>query len=134
MLSRLGKPAKITKSDCAAEYNTPQLVRLLKEHGVIEFRHRNEHGQAANGMVEKFRFTLGQGLRAALLQSGMPFAFWGAAVILVTDIYNSCLHTSLHGDSSHFRRTGKHTDMSFFCPFRRAMVVFRGKDLVEHAS
>ena len=54
VLPRLGKPAKISKSDCAAEYNTPQLVKLLKEHGVIEFRHSNEHGQAANGIVEKF--------------------------------------------------------------------------------
>ena len=86
VLPRLGKPAKIIKSDCAAEYNTTQLVKLLKEHGVIEFRHSNEHGQAANGMVEIFGDTLGRGLRAALLKSGMPFAFWGATVILVTDI------------------------------------------------
>jgi len=27
-------------------------VKLLKEHGVIEFRHSNKHGQAANGMVK----------------------------------------------------------------------------------
>jgi len=71
VLPRLGKPSK---SACAAEYNTTQLVKLLKEHGVIEFQHNNEHGQAANGMVEKFGDTLGRGLRAALLQSGMPFA------------------------------------------------------------
>ena len=43
VLPRLGKTAKIIKSDCAAEYNTPQLVKLLKEHRVIEFRHSNEH-------------------------------------------------------------------------------------------
>jgi len=108
-------------------------VKLLKEHGVIEFEHSNEHGQAANGMVEKFGdTTLGRGLRAGLLQSGMLFAFWGAAVILLTDIYNSCPHTSLHGDSPHFRRTRKHPDMSFFRRFGCGMVVFRGKDLVEH--
>jgi len=45
-------------------------------------------GTLPNGMVEKFGDTLGRGLRAALPQSGMPFAFWGAAVILMTDIYN----------------------------------------------
>jgi len=67
VLPRLGKPAKITRSDCAAEYNTTQLVKLLKEHGVIEFQHSNEHGQAANAMVDKFGDTLGRGLRAALL-------------------------------------------------------------------
>ena len=71
-------------------------MKLLKEHGVIEFWHSNE----PNGMVEKFGdTTLGQGLRAGLLPSVMLFAFWGEAVILVTDIYNSCPHTSLHGDS-----------------------------------
>ena len=86
MLPRFGKPTKIIKSDCAAEYNTTQLVKLLKEHGLIEFRNSKEHAQAANGMVEFFGDTLGQGLRAALLQSAMPFVFWGAAVILVTDI------------------------------------------------
>jgi len=107
-------------------------VKLLKEQGVIEFRHSNEHGQGANGMVEKFVDTLRRGLRTVLLQSGMPFAFGGAAVILVTDIYNSCPLTSLHGDSPHFRQTGKHPDMLFFRPFGCAMVVFRGKDLVEH--
>jgi len=122
VLPRLGKTAKIIKFDCAAEYNTPQLVKLLKEDGAIEFWHSNEHGQAANGMVGKFGDTLGRGLRAALLQSGMPFAFWGAAVILVMDIYNSCPHTSLHGDSPQFSRTGKHPDMSFFRPFGCGMV------------
>jgi len=30
VLPRLGKTAKIVKSDCAAEYNTSQLVKLLK--------------------------------------------------------------------------------------------------------
>jgi len=134
VLPRLGKKAKCVMSDCAKEYNTPELVQLLKEHGVVEFRHSNEHGQAANGMVEKFGDTLGRGLRAALLQSGMPHAFWGAAVILVTDIYNSCPHASLNGDSPHFRRTGKHPDMSFFRPFGCGMVVYRGKDLVEHGK
>jgi len=54
VLPRLSKPAKIINSVCAAEYNTAQLVKLLKEHGVIEFLYSNEHGQAANGMVEKF--------------------------------------------------------------------------------
>jgi len=36
-------------------------------------------------MVEIFGDTLGRGLKAALLQSGMQFAFWGAAVIVIAD-------------------------------------------------
>ena len=61
--------------------------------------------------MEKISDTLGRGLRAALLQSGRPFAFWKVP---------------------HFRQTGKHPDMLFFRPFGCARVVFRGKDLLEH--
>ena len=123
----------ICKSDCAAEYCCPKVEAFLKDvHGVNEMRHSNEHNQAANGMVEKFGDTLGRGKRVVLLQSGLPLAFWGAAAIMVTDLYNSTPHTSLGGDSPYFRRTGRKPDMSFFRPFGCSMVVHRGKDLVEH--
>ena len=104
-------------SDCAAEYNTPELKKVLKEHGVIEFRHSNEDGQAANGMVGKFGDTLGRGLRAPLLQSGMPFPFWGAAVILVTDIYNSCPHEGLR-ETLHTTGEQENTPTCRFSPIR----------------
>jgi len=75
----------IVKSDCAQEYHTPKMEAFLKDsHGVKETRHSNEHNQAANGMVEIFCDTLGRGLRVALLQSGLPLAFWGAAFTIFT--------------------------------------------------
>jgi len=52
---------------------------------------------------------------------------WGAAAILITDIYNSCPHSSLY-----CHRTGRLPDFSFFRTFDCGMVVFRGRDLVEH--
>jgi len=91
-------------------------------------RHSNEHNQAANGMVEIFCDTLGPGLRLALLQSGLPLAFWGAAAITVTDICNSTPHEAIR----LVHVTGRMPDMSFFRPFGCSMVVFRGKDLLEH--
>ena len=97
-------------------------------------RHSNEHNQTANGMVAKFGDKLGRGLRVALLQSGLPLAFWGAAAIMVTDLYNSTPHSGLGGDSPYFRRTGRMPDMSFFRPFGCSMVAFRGKDLVEQGK
>jgi len=113
----------IVKSDCAPEYHTPMMKAFLKDvHGVKEMRHSNEHNQAANGMVEKFGDTFGRGLRVALLQSGLPLAFWGAAAIMVTDLYNSTLHSSLGGDSPYFRCTGRMPDISFFRPFGCSMV------------
>jgi hypothetical protein len=132
VLPMLTKKPLIVKSDCAKEYHTPELLSLFTEYGVKEVRHSNEHCQAQNGMVEKFGDTLGRGLRGALLQSGLPLSMWGAAAILITDIYNSCPHSSLDNDTPFFRRTGRLPDFSFFRPFGCGMVVFRGKDLVEH--
>jgi len=65
-----------------------------------------------------------------LLQSGLPFSKWGAAATLITDIYNSCPHSSLDNDTPFFRRTRRLPDFSFFRPFGCGMVVFRGKDFV----
>ena len=104
----------IVKSDCAQEYHTPKMEAFLRDvHGVKETRHSNKHNQAANSMVEKFCDTLGRGLRVALLQSGLPLAFWGAAVIMVTNLYNYTPHASLGGDSPYFQRTCRLPDMSF---------------------
>jgi len=135
VLQRLTERLIIVKSDCALEYHTHKMEEFLKDvHAVKEMRHSNEHNQAANSMVEKFGHTLGRGLRVALIQSGLPLAFWGAAAIMVTDLYNSTPRASLGGDSPYFWCTGRIPDMSFFRPFGCSMVVFRGKDLVEHGK
>jgi len=85
-------------------------------------------------MVEKFGDTLGRGLRVALLQSGLPLVFWGAAAIMLIDLYNCTPHTSLGGDSPYFWRTCRMPDMSLFRTFGCSMVVFCGKDLLEHGK
>jgi len=134
VLPMLTKKPLIIKSDCAPEYHTPELLSLFTEYAVKEVRHSNEHCQAQNGMVEKFGDTLGRGLRGALLQNhdGLPLSILGAAAMLITDIYNSCPHSSPDNDTPFFRRTGRLPDFSFFRPFGCGMMVFRGKDLVEH--
>jgi hypothetical protein len=39
-------------------------------------------------MAEKMVDRIGRMLRTTLLQSQLPPEFWGAAVILATDVYN----------------------------------------------
>ena len=73
-------------------------------------------------------------MRTALLQSQLPPEFWGAAVTLVTDIYNCTPHDSLDGDSPYKRARGQHPDVSFIKPFGCGMIVHRGRDLVEHSK
>ena len=123
------------KSDCAAEYQSPAVQSILTKHNIVApLRHSNEHQQFQNGKAEKFIDTLGRRIRAALLQSQMPPEFWGAAAMLMTDIYNCTPHDSLHGDSPFKRARGHHPDVAFIKPFGCAAVVHRGRDLVEHSK
>ena len=89
----------IVKSDNAPEYHTQQLREVLKKHNVEEQMHYNEHQQFQNGRAEKLVDSIGRKIRAMLLQSQMPPEFWGAAVVLATDIYNCAPHRSLGMES-----------------------------------
>ena len=123
------------KSDCAEEYGTPRMQAVLAKHGITEpLRHSNEHQQFQNGKAEKFIDTLGRRMRATLLQSQLPPEFWGAAAVLMTDVYNCTPHDSLDGESPFKRAKGRHPDTSFIKPFGCGMVVHRGRDLVEHGK
>ena len=123
---------KILKCDGAGEYDSKEFHAVLQNYPGTRMQHSNAHEQSANGMAEKMVDRLGRMLRATLLQSQMPPEFWGAATILMTDIYNCTPHSALNGESPYFRHKGVHPDLSFFRPFGCTMVVHQGKDLVEH--
>ena len=96
--------------------------------------HSNEHQQFQNGRAEKLVDSIGRKIRGMLLQSQMPPEFWGAAVVLATDIYNCTPHRSLGMESPHYHRYHKQPDLTFFRAFGCAAVVHRGRDLVEHTK
>jgi len=103
----LTKKPLIIKSDCAPEYHTLALLSIFTECRVKKVRYGNEHCQVQKGMVENLGDTLERVLRRALLLGGLPTSMWGAAAILMTDIYNSCPHSSLDNETPIFRRTGR---------------------------
>jgi len=124
----------IVRSDNASENRTQQLRDVLKKHNVHEQLNSNEHQQFQNGRAEKLVNSIGRKIRWMLLQSQIPPEFWGAAVVLDTDIYNCTPHRSLGMESPHYHRYHKQPDLSFFRAFRCATVVHRGRDLVEHTK
>jgi hypothetical protein len=123
---------RILKCDGAGEYDSQEFRAVLTKYPGITMQHSNAHEQSANGMVEKMVDRLGRMLRAALLHSQLPPEFWGAATILMTDIYNCTPHSALGDESPYYRHKGVHPDLSFFRPFGCTMVVHQGKDLVQH--
>ena len=123
---------KILKCDGAGEYDSSQFHDVIAKYPGTRLQRSNAHEQSANGMAEKMVYRLGRMLRATLLQSQMPPEFWGAATILLTDIYNCTPHAALDNETPYYRQKGVHPDLSFFRPFGCTMVVHQGKDLVEH--
>ena len=123
---------RVLKCDGAGEYDSPAFQAVIDKYPGTIMHHSNAHEQSGNGMAEKMVDRLGRMLRATLLQSQMPPEFWGAATILLTDIYNCTPHRALDHDSPYYRLKGAHPDLSFFRPFGSAMIVHQGKDLVEH--
>ncbi len=123
---------KVLMCDCAGEYDSQEFRTVLAKYPGVTVQHSNTHEQIANGMAEKIVDRLGRMLRTTLLQSQLPPEFWGAAAILVTDVYNCTPHSALNNQSQFYCSKGVHPDLSFFRPFGCSMVVHRGKDLVEH--
>ena len=68
----------ITRSSC---------VKCSKKHNVQEQLPSNEHQQFQNGRAEKLVDSIGRKIRGMLVKSQMPPEFWGAAVVLATDLY-----------------------------------------------
>jgi hypothetical protein len=123
---------KVLMCDGAGEYDSQAFRTVLARYPGTTVRHSNAHEQSANGMAEKMVDRIGRMLRTTLLQSQLPPEFWGAAAILATDVYNCTPHSALNNQSPFYLTKGVHPDLSFFRPFGCAMVVHRGKDLVEH--
>ena len=107
---------------------------MLKKQNVHEELHSNEHQQLQNRRAEKLVDSIGRKIREMLLQSQMPPEFWGAAVVLATNIYDCTPHRSLGMESHHYHRYHKQPNLPFFRAFRCATVVRRGWDLVEHTK
>ena len=92
---------KILKCDGAGEYDSREFHDVIAKYPGTRLQLSNAHEQSANGMVEKMVDRLGRMLRATLLQSQMPPEFWGAATILLTDIYNCTPHAALDNETPY---------------------------------
>jgi transposase InsO family protein len=55
------------------------------------------YSPAQNGVVERWHRTMGEGIRALLLSSGLPVSFWGEALRHVVWVYNRTAHSALGG-------------------------------------
>eukprot|EP00961_Rhodomonas_salina_P036265 487539-Rhodomonas_salina.1 len=73
-----GLKPRILHSDGAGEYEDAKLNEWLTEIG-IHHQYSAVDSQYQNALAEKFLDTIGNGIRAILLQSNLPVEFWGMA-------------------------------------------------------
>eukprot|EP00961_Rhodomonas_salina_P217783 2943186-Rhodomonas_salina.1 len=83
-------------------------------------------------MELKFLDTIGNGIRAILLQSNLPLEFWGLAALYIVESYNVLPHSGINNNIPFEEHTGRRADVSWFRPFGCRAMVFRGKDHIDH--
>lgn len=135
-LSRLSGPSQhkpqVIRCDGAGEYASPKFRNWLLHKLGITLQHSNAHQQHQNDMAEKVGDKLVRRIRAALIHSGAPSKFWGAAILMAADVLNATPHASLSNDTPYHRQFGYHCDIKYFRPLACRCTVFRVKDLVSH--
>eukprot|EP00961_Rhodomonas_salina_P302789 3940980-Rhodomonas_salina.1 len=117
--------------DGAGEYEDAELNFWLT---VISIHHPFSavDSQYQNVLAEKFLDTIGNGIRAILLQSNLPVEFWGLAALYIVESYNVLQHSGINNKIPFEEHTGRRADVSWFQPFGCCAMVFRGKDHIDH--
>eukprot|EP00961_Rhodomonas_salina_P027355 370328-Rhodomonas_salina.1 len=122
---------KIISSDGAGEYHSPEMDKMFEEKNIW---HQTSCAfeQHQNAVPEKFVDVVGGMMRTSLLQSNLPIAFWGAALLYAVDCHNSTPHSSMQFECPQFLHNGRRPDIAWHKPFGCSTTVFRCKHLSEH--
>ena len=131
--AQAGKTLKILRTDGAAELNSEQVQGILLERGIFK-ETSNAYEQHGNGPSETVVRTLDDGIRAALVDSNLPYQYWGYAAVNFIDIYNHLPHSALDNKTPWECEKGTKPDVSWFRPFGCRATVFVGmnRDNMDH--
>ena len=111
-VNQAGTMLKRFHSDNAKEYRSEVFLNLCKSRG-IEQTYTALYTPAQNGTAEIFNRTITGKMRAMLLESGLPRAWWGEAAEAACYIYNRTPYLGLSGSiTPHEARYGIKPDLS----------------------
>ena len=111
-VNQAGVMLKRFHSDNAKEYKSEIFTTLCKNRG-IEQTFTAPYTPAQNGTAEIFNRTITGKMRAMLLESSLPRAWWGEAAQAACYIYNRTPHTGLPGNLTPYEaRFGRKPDLS----------------------
>lgn len=88
----LGTKILNVRSDNGGEFCNRQFEEQFNDLG-IKFELTNSYTPEQNGSVERLNFTIMDGVKAMLEESGMSREFWPEAVLTFTYVWNRTCHT-----------------------------------------
>lgn len=95
-----GRGVRLLQADGGGEYVREDWQKFLGLEGTrMLLTARDSPSQ--NGIAERFNRTIGQMVRALLLDSGAPKTFWAEAAATAVYLYNRLPHSSLAGRTPH---------------------------------
>eukprot|EP00961_Rhodomonas_salina_P213096 2877946-Rhodomonas_salina.2 len=109
--AKIGSWPAITRSNGAAEYNSPEIQKLFVDNH-IDHQWSNAEQQFQNAASKSVVNMLGRSVLVLLLTSGMPPEFWGLAMMQVLHVYNYLPHSSINFEILYALQTGRVQDNS----------------------
>lgn len=98
-------------SDNAKEYLDHRFQSLFTVKGIMA-TYPAPYAHEQNGGAEIFNRTIMAKVRAMLIASGLPKAYWGEALTGAVYLYNRTPHTALGGKTPYEAKNGKKPDIS----------------------
>lgn len=87
MKTRFGKPPKMIRSDQGGEYRATELVRFLKDEGILQ-QFTTAYTPQQNGVAERKNRSLVEMARCMIIDAGMHYRYWAEAVSTANFLQN----------------------------------------------
>ena len=114
---------KVFRSDNGTEYTSRQFQSLIVESG-IHHSFTNTDTPEQNGVSERLNRTIANGVRCALIDSGLPTRYWPYAVEYFVQTKNASPHAALNHQIPYTLWHSRTPEYDMFHPFGCTAVAY----------
>uniref|UniRef100_A0A7S0U1Z1 Integrase catalytic domain-containing protein n=1 Tax=Hemiselmis andersenii TaxID=464988 RepID=A0A7S0U1Z1_HEMAN len=129
-ITQIGHSPAMLRTDKGREFESPAFQEQCSKLNV-KHEFSNSYAQHQNGIAEAAVGKLTRYMRLHLVQSGLPYEFWGHAVMHAVDVVNHLPHCSI-GDQIPIQRAGRKPFHEFIRPFGCQATIFLDKAQRAH--
>lgn len=112
MLSAWNEGVTTIRTDNGMEFCSTEFDNYLLTQGIVH-QHTNSYSPQMNGIAERYNRTLIEGVRALLVDSGLPPQLWAELVQTVNHLRNRFPHSKLNHEIPYCRWFGKNFSVRY---------------------